>query len=79
MRARKSNYSRGGELIAQPCREDPGHRDGCLPDRKHVDARRTRNAVIEGARGQPRGIDRIDGGAIDALEVGADLGAFRQT
>jgi len=79
MRARERHYRRGGKLIAQPRREDRGHRDGGFTYCQYIDARGVGDARVERARGELRGIDRIDRGAIDALKVAADLGGVRQT
>jgi hypothetical protein len=79
VRARKSHHRRGGELVAQSRREDGGHRNGRLADGENIDVRGIGDTDIERARGQPRRIDSIDGGAIDALQVASDVRGVRQT
>ena len=72
MCAGKRHHGRGGELVTQSRREDRGHRDGGLPDREYVDARGIGNGDIECARNQPRGIHRLDGGTVDALQFASN-------
>ena len=76
---RKSDDGRGSEPIAEPRREHRSHRDRGFPDREDINSPGIGNAGIEGARGQPRGIDRLDGRAVDALQVASNWCGIEQT